>query len=133
MAGDRAEIGKISKMVSEVSSAKTNLLIQMEVLARWLAIIVGVISLGTFLLALLAAKYNVGHAFQVRSILCMCSALYLHPSNAFQPHALSCLFICSLQSFHAAPTTLPSPPPPAMPSLLFLLPLCRRQLRQLWR
>jgi magnesium-transporting ATPase (P-type) len=64
--GDRAEIGKISKMVSEVASGKTNLLIQMEVLARWLACIVGVISLATFLLALLHAKHNAGVAFQVR-------------------------------------------------------------------
>jgi cation transport ATPase len=64
-AGDNAEIGKISKMVSEVTSGKTNLLIQMEVLARWLACIVGVISLATFLLALLHAKHNAGVAFQV--------------------------------------------------------------------
>jgi magnesium-transporting ATPase (P-type) len=64
--GDNAEIGKISKMVSEVSSGKTNLLIQMEVLARWLACIVGVISLATFLLALLHAHHTPGVAFQVR-------------------------------------------------------------------
>ncbi|KAF8062005.1 calcium-transporting ATPase 1 [Scenedesmus sp. PABB004] len=62
--GDRAEIGKISKMVSEVQSGKTNLLIQMEILARWLAIIVGVISLSTFLLALLHAHHHAGVAFQ---------------------------------------------------------------------
>ncbi|WIA38354.1 hypothetical protein OEZ86_001687 [Tetradesmus obliquus] len=62
--GDRAEIGKISKMVSEVTSGKTNLLIQMEVLARWLACIVGVISLATFLLALLHAHHSAGVAFQ---------------------------------------------------------------------
>jgi hypothetical protein len=53
-------------MVSEVTSGKTNLLIQMEVLARWLACIVGVISLATFLLALLHAKHNAGESFQVR-------------------------------------------------------------------
>lgn len=49
--GDNAEIGRISQMVSQVEQTKTNLLIQMEVLARWLAVIVVVISLGTFLLA----------------------------------------------------------------------------------
>jgi magnesium-transporting ATPase (P-type) len=62
--GDHAEIGKISTMVSQVEGGKTNLLIQMEVLARWLAIIVGVISLSTFLLALLSAGHNAGAAFQ---------------------------------------------------------------------
>eukprot|EP00878_Enallax_costatus_P000946 GHUV01001076.1.p1 GENE.GHUV01001076.1~~GHUV01001076.1.p1 ORF type:complete len:1052 (+),score=317.95 GHUV01001076.1:265-3420(+) len=62
--GDNAEIGKISTMVSQVESGKTNLLIQMEVLARWLAVIVGVVALATFLLALLSAKHNAGVSFQ---------------------------------------------------------------------
>jgi len=63
--GDRAEIGKISKMVSQVESGKTNLLIQMEILARWLAVIVFVVALATFLLSLLHAKQGVGLSFQV--------------------------------------------------------------------
>lgn len=52
-------------MVSHVESGRTNLQVQMEVLARWLAVIVGVISLSTFLLALLSAGHNAGVAFQV--------------------------------------------------------------------
>eukprot|EP00775_Hariotina_reticulata_P004052 gene4052-4299_t len=63
--GDQAEIGKISKMVSQVESGKTNLLIQMEILARWLAVIVFVVSAATFLLSLLHAKHGVGLSFQV--------------------------------------------------------------------
>lgn len=63
-------------MVSQVESGKTNLLIQMEVLARWLAVIVGVISLSTFLLALLSAGHNAGVAFQVRLQGCC-----LHPGG----------------------------------------------------
>lgn len=62
--GDNAEIGRISQMVSQVEQTKTNLLIQMEVLARWLAIIVVVISLGTFLLAWFRGGHGPGSAFQ---------------------------------------------------------------------
>jgi len=62
--GDNAEIGRISQMVSQVEQTKTNLLIQMEVLARWLAVIVVVISLGTFLLAWFRGGHGPGSAFQ---------------------------------------------------------------------
>lgn len=62
--GDNAEIGRISQMVSQVEQTKTNLLIQMEVLARWLAVIVVVISLGTFLLAWFRGGHSPGSAFQ---------------------------------------------------------------------
>jgi magnesium-transporting ATPase (P-type) len=62
--GDNAEIGRISQMVSQVEQTKTNLLIQMEVLARWLAVIVVIISLGTFLLAWFRGGRGPGSAFQ---------------------------------------------------------------------
>jgi magnesium-transporting ATPase (P-type) len=62
--GDNAEIGRISQMVSQVEQTKTNLLIQMEVLARWLAVIVVVISLSTFLLAWFRGGLGPGSAFQ---------------------------------------------------------------------
>jgi Ca2+-transporting ATPase len=51
-------------MVSQVEQTKTNLLIQMEVLARWLAVIVVIISLGTFLLAWFRGGHGPGSAFQ---------------------------------------------------------------------
>jgi cation transport ATPase len=62
--GDNAEIGKINKLVSQVEQVKTNLIIQMEILGRWLAIVVLVIALGAFLLALLRAKEPFTHAFE---------------------------------------------------------------------
>jgi Ca2+-transporting ATPase len=62
--GDNAEIGRISQMVSNVEQTKTNLLVQMEILARWLAIIVIVISLATFLLAWFRGGHGPGSAFQ---------------------------------------------------------------------
>ena len=62
--GDRAEIGKISKLVSEVKSTKTNLVVQMEVLGRWLACIVLLIALTAFLLAHLRAHESFADAFE---------------------------------------------------------------------
>ncbi|GBF92410.1 carbonate dehydratase [Raphidocelis subcapitata] len=62
--GDSAEIGKINRLVSQVESAKTNLIIQMEILGRWLASIVCLIALGAFLLAFLRAKESFSHAFE---------------------------------------------------------------------
>lgn len=63
-AGDNAEIGKINKLVSQVEQVKTNLLIQMEILGRWLAIIVVLIAVGAFLLALLHAHEPFAEAFK---------------------------------------------------------------------
>lgn len=48
----------------QVEQTKTNLLIQMEVLARWLAIIVVIISLATFLLAWFRGGRGPGAGFQ---------------------------------------------------------------------
>eukprot|EP00882_Tetradesmus_deserticola_P009077 GHRQ01009576.1.p1 GENE.GHRQ01009576.1~~GHRQ01009576.1.p1 ORF type:complete len:554 (+),score=246.57 GHRQ01009576.1:243-1904(+) len=62
--GDNAEIGQINKMVSEVENVKTNLLVQMEILGRWLAIIVVTIAVAAFLLALLLAKEPFVDAFE---------------------------------------------------------------------
>ncbi|KAJ3412409.1 hypothetical protein HDV05_000767 [Chytridiales sp. JEL 0842] len=62
--GDEAEIGKISKMVTNVAQLKTNLLIQMEILGRWLAVVVlfaGVLSL---LLAIFRSKQSFSEAFK---------------------------------------------------------------------
>lgn len=50
--------------MSQVEQVKTNLIIQMEILGRWLAIIVVVIALGAFLLALLHAKEPFTDAFE---------------------------------------------------------------------
>jgi hypothetical protein len=63
-AGDNAEIGKINKLVSQVENVKTNLLVQMEILGRWLAIIVVLIAVGAFLLALLHAHEPFAEAFK---------------------------------------------------------------------
>lgn len=63
-AGDNAEIGKINKLVSQVENVKTNLLVQMEILGRWLAIIVALIAVGAFLLALLRAHEPFAEAFK---------------------------------------------------------------------
>lgn len=62
--GDNAEIGKINKLVSQVENVKTNLLVQMEILGRWLAIIVLLIAIGAFLLALLHAHEPFAEAFK---------------------------------------------------------------------
>ncbi|KIY95681.1 ATPase, P-type (transporting), HAD superfamily, subfamily IC [Monoraphidium neglectum] len=62
--GDNAQIGQINKLVSQVESTKTNLIIQMEILGRWLATIVVLIALGAFLLAFLLAKEGFVHAFE---------------------------------------------------------------------
>eukprot|EP00775_Hariotina_reticulata_P008890 gene8890-9068_t len=62
--GDNAEIGKINKLVSQVETVKTNLLIQMEILGRWLATIVVLIALGAFLLAYFRAHEPFVKAFE---------------------------------------------------------------------
>jgi magnesium-transporting ATPase (P-type) len=62
--GDNAEIGKINTMVSTVTQVKTNLIIQMEILGRWLAVVVVLISVLSFLLALLKAKQSFISAFK---------------------------------------------------------------------
>lgn len=49
--GDNAEIGKINKLVSQVENIKTNLVIQMEILGRWLAIMVITIAIAAFLVS----------------------------------------------------------------------------------
>jgi magnesium-transporting ATPase (P-type) len=50
--------------VSQVENTKTNLLVQMEILGRWLATIVCIIALGAFLLAFLKAKEGFADAFE---------------------------------------------------------------------
>jgi len=49
---------------AKVENVKTNLLIQMEILGRWLASIVVIIAIGAFLLAFLHAKESFSHAFE---------------------------------------------------------------------
>ena len=49
--GDNAEIGKINRLVSQVEQVKTNLVIQMEILGRCLAVIVILIAGSAFVLA----------------------------------------------------------------------------------
>ena len=48
----------------QVEAVKTNLIIQMEILGRWLATVVVVIALGAFLLAFFRAKESFSHAFE---------------------------------------------------------------------
>ncbi|KAF8067390.1 ctpF [Scenedesmus sp. PABB004] len=62
--GDSAEIGQISRMVSTVSTVQNNLLRQLEILGRWLAILVAIIALVAFLLALLRARLGFKLAFE---------------------------------------------------------------------
>ncbi|EKX34242.1 hypothetical protein GUITHDRAFT_80735 [Guillardia theta CCMP2712] len=62
--GDAAEIGKISSMVSEQESVKTNLMIQLEIFGRWVSLFVFVIAAVTFTLAKVMAEESVGTAFQ---------------------------------------------------------------------
>jgi potassium/sodium efflux P-type ATPase len=62
--GDNAEIGKINKMVSTVTEMKTNLIIQMEILGRWIAVVVAIVSIVSFLLALLKAQEPFISAFK---------------------------------------------------------------------
>ncbi|KAG1675876.1 hypothetical protein FOA52_001533 [Chlamydomonas sp. UWO 241] len=62
--GDNAEIGKINTLVSQVETTRTNLLIQMEILGRWLAVIVVVIAVAAFLLALLHADEGFTSSFE---------------------------------------------------------------------
>jgi magnesium-transporting ATPase (P-type) len=62
--GDNAEIGKISRLVLTVDSIKTNLVVQMEILGHWLAVLIVLIALGAFLLAYLFAGEEVKKAFE---------------------------------------------------------------------
>ncbi|KAI8475579.1 MAG: cation transporting ATPase [Monoraphidium minutum] len=62
--GDNAQIGQINRLVSQVTSTKTNLIIQMEILGRWLAIAVVIIAISAFLLAFLKAKEGFSQAFE---------------------------------------------------------------------
>ncbi|KAI8462702.1 MAG: cation transporting ATPase [Monoraphidium minutum] len=61
--GDSAEIGQINKMVSTVDTARNNLLHQLEILGRWLTVLVAAIALISFLLALLVRGFGVSGAF----------------------------------------------------------------------
>ena len=63
-AGDAAEIGKINQLVSQVEAGKTNLIVQMEILGRWLATIVVLIAFGAFMLAHFHAKEPFSTAFE---------------------------------------------------------------------
>jgi P-type E1-E2 ATPase len=51
-------------MVGQTDSQKADLLIQMEILARWIAGLVLVVGVATFLLALLDAQLPVAESFQ---------------------------------------------------------------------
>jgi magnesium-transporting ATPase (P-type) len=62
--GDGAEIGKINKLVSQVENTKTNLIIQMEILGRWLASVVVIIAFTSFMLAHFYAREDFTHAFE---------------------------------------------------------------------
>ncbi|KAG2431551.1 hypothetical protein HXX76_009565 [Chlamydomonas incerta] len=62
--GDSAEIGQINKMVGTVESARNNLVHQLEVLGRWLVLLVLAIGLVAFLLALLHADQGFKGAFE---------------------------------------------------------------------
>lgn len=56
--GDNAEIGKINRLVSTVEQVKTNLVVQMEILGRCLAVVVITIALSAFLLAYLKVRWG---------------------------------------------------------------------------
>ncbi|KIZ06536.1 ATPase, P-type (transporting), HAD superfamily, subfamily IC, partial [Monoraphidium neglectum] len=62
--GDSAEIGQINKMVSTVEEAHNNLTHQLTIFGRWLAVLVGVVALVSFLLALLRAGEGLQRAFE---------------------------------------------------------------------
>ncbi|KAG1666905.1 hypothetical protein FOA52_005965 [Chlamydomonas sp. UWO 241] len=64
LTGDAAEIGKINRLVSEVKSIKTNLVIQMEILGRVLVVIVLCVAVSAFLLAFLYANEDATMAFK---------------------------------------------------------------------
>lgn len=63
-AGNNAEIGKINALVSQVEPVKTNLLIQMQILGRWLSIIVIILAVAAFLLAMFRADEGFTHSFE---------------------------------------------------------------------
>jgi magnesium-transporting ATPase (P-type) len=62
--GDAAEIGKINTMVATVDGVKTDLMVQLEILGRWISISVAAIALTAFLLAHLRHGEKVGDAFK---------------------------------------------------------------------
>eukprot|EP00775_Hariotina_reticulata_P003424 gene3424-3696_t len=62
--GDSAEVGQISKMVNTVTNVKNNLIHQLDILGRWLAVMVAFIALISFLLALLHARQSFKTAFE---------------------------------------------------------------------
>eukprot|EP00879_Flechtneria_rotunda_P009621 GHRR01010068.1.p1 GENE.GHRR01010068.1~~GHRR01010068.1.p1 ORF type:complete len:704 (+),score=209.17 GHRR01010068.1:84-2195(+) len=62
--GDSAEIGQINKMVNTVENIKNNLIHQLEILGRWLAVLVAVIAVIAFLLAMLYVGLNFQGAFE---------------------------------------------------------------------
>jgi len=62
--GDLAEIGKISAMVSNVDSMKTNLMVQLEMFGRWISLFVLVIAVVTFCIAYLVHDHELGDAFK---------------------------------------------------------------------
>lgn len=62
--GDQAEIGKINKMVNQVENIKTNLVVQLEVLGRWLTVAVAIIAVAAFLLAKFYANESFSEAFK---------------------------------------------------------------------
>jgi magnesium-transporting ATPase (P-type) len=61
--GDHAEIGKINQLLSQVEQVKSNLLIQIDVIGRWLGVVVFIIGLAAFVLALTLRGESIGHAF----------------------------------------------------------------------
>mmetsp|Transcript_4907 Transcript_4907/g.10865 ORF Transcript_4907/g.10865 Transcript_4907/m.10865 type:complete len:1039 (+) Transcript_4907:173-3289(+) len=62
--GDLAEIGKISAMVSNVDSQKTNLMVQLEMFGRWISVFVLIIAVITFCVAYLVHDFELGDAFK---------------------------------------------------------------------
>lgn len=61
--GEQTEIGKISKLVSEVKSVSTPLLRQIEQFARWLTITIVAISIAIFIFGVLVRDYSLAEMF----------------------------------------------------------------------
>lgn len=61
--GEQTEIGKISTMVSEQKTTRTNLQVQLEIFGRWIAGFTIVLAAVAFCLAYLVAKEPLGQAF----------------------------------------------------------------------
>ncbi|KAF6261592.1 cation transporting ATPase [Scenedesmus sp. NREL 46B-D3] len=62
--GDSAEIGQINKMVNTVDNVRNNLVHQLEILGRWLAILVLIVGFITLMLAHFRAGNPFGQAFE---------------------------------------------------------------------